>query len=371
MRAHFLLRGLALFLLIAQGCSSDSSDTDAAAGAAGAAGGAGSGGVAGSGAGGSVAAPADGDNTYKVVSAAEAFLATLDATQKAAASFSYDDGAQRVLWSNLPTGIVQRKGVKYGDMTEAQKTALKALLATILSPKGYRQVLDNVAADEVLKGTSSGGMLVFGEAEHYAAILGTPSATSPWAVQFGGHHLAINATIVGATITLAPSLTGAQPSSFTQDGATVRVQGSEVDAAFALINALTADQQKVAVLGSNFIDLVLGPGQDGKTLAPEGVKGSDLTADQQALLLALIGERVGLLNDEDAAARMETLKSQIGETYFSWYGPTAAGSASYYRVTGPSLAIEFSPQQMGGSAVDHIHAMYREPGNDYGASLGK
>jgi hypothetical protein len=36
-----------------------------------------------------------------------------------------------------------------------------------------------------------------GRAEYYLAILGEPSATQPWMIQFGGHHLAINMTIVG------------------------------------------------------------------------------------------------------------------------------------------------------------------------------
>jgi hypothetical protein len=28
--------------------------------------------------------------------------------------------------------------------------------------------------------------------------------------------------------------------------------------------------------------------------------------------------------------------------------------------------LEFAPQQMGGQPMNHVHAMYREPGNDYG-----
>jgi hypothetical protein len=318
-----------------------------------------------------VTAPPEGDTTYKAVSAAEAFLATLDGTQRTSVTFAYTDAEQRVRWSNLPTGLFQRSGLRYGDLTAAQQGALKALLAVILSPEGYQQVLDNVASDEVLKNSGNSGKLIFGEAEHYVSILGVPSATSPWMVQFGGHHLAINATVVGGTITLAPSLTGGQPMTFEQGGASVRLQGAEVDAAFALVNALTAEQQKGAVLGSSFLDLVLGPGQDGKSLAPEGIKGSELTAEQQTKLLTLVMARVGMLNEEDAAARKALLSSELGETYFCWYGSTTSGNAAYYRVTGPSVVIEFSPQQMGGSAVQHTHAMYREPGNDYGAGLGQ
>src|SRR5512132_1316134 len=176
----------------------------------------------GTGGAGSVDPPPAGDATYAAVTAAQAFLATLDATQKAAVSFAFTDDAQRTRWSNFPTGIFQRKGVKLGDMTAAQQDAMFAMLAAILSPKGYQQVVDTVNADEALKQSSSGGMLVFGRVEYFVSLLGAPSATSPWMVQFGGHHLAINATIVGADITLAPSLTGAQPASYVLDGATIR-----------------------------------------------------------------------------------------------------------------------------------------------------
>ena len=37
----------------------------------------------------------------------------------------------------------------------------------------------------------------FGRAEYYVSILGKPSTTEPWMMQFGGHHLAINVTLAG------------------------------------------------------------------------------------------------------------------------------------------------------------------------------
>jgi len=39
------------------------------------------------------------------------------------------------------------------------------------------------------------GGSVFGSDAFYLSILGTPTTTEPWMWQFGGHHLAINATI--------------------------------------------------------------------------------------------------------------------------------------------------------------------------------
>ena len=45
-------------------------------------------------------------------------------------------------------------------------------------------------------------------------------------------------------------------------------------------------------------DLVLGPGADGKVIQPEGIVASALNASQQALLLDVVHEWVGILNDD-------------------------------------------------------------------------
>jgi uncharacterized protein DUF3500 len=169
-----------------------------------------------------------------------------------------------------------------------------------------------------------------------------------------------------------PSFIGVQPGQYTDaNGNTIRPLGDIEDEAFALVNSLDATQQKVAVLGSSTIDLVLGPGQDGKTIQAEGLPAAQMTADQQAALLKLIGHYTGLANDTTAAARMAEVKSTLDQTYFAWYGPTTKGSAAYFRITGPTLVIEYSPQQMGGDAANHIHGIYRDPTNDYGAKYAQ
>jgi hypothetical protein len=116
---------------------------------------------------------------------------------------------------------------------------------------------------------------------------------------------------------------------------------------------------------------VLGPGQDGKTIQPEGIKVSALNAARQQMLLELVHEWVGILNDESAAAKMAEIKANLSETWFAWSGPTTNGSAAYFRIQGPTLLIEYSPQRMRGSGLDatHIHTIYRDPTNDYGARL--
>jgi hypothetical protein len=136
---------------------------------------------------------------------------------------------------------------------------------------------------------------------------------------------------------------------------------------FALVNALDAGQRSQAVLNYRVADLVLGPGKDGQAIQPEGIRAASLTQAQQTMLWELVREWVGIMNDAFAEPRMADIKSAPANVYFAWSGPTANGSAAYFRVQGPTLVIEYAPQ----GGVDHIHTIYRDPTNDYGAKFAR
>lgn len=304
----------------------------------------------------------------KAVAAAKAFLDSLDAKQRAKATLDFGS-SKKSGWSNLPVNLVPRNGVRMGELSKAQRDAALGLLAATLSKEGHQKVIDIMDADQVLvtgKG-GKGGKAVFGTDNYFLAIFGTPSLKDPWMVQFGGHHLGINVTVVAKTFVLTPTHTGTQPQSFTRDGKTIRPLGGENDKAFALVAALDDKQKAQAILKAKAGNLVLGPGQDGKVIKPEGVKGSALSEKQQAMLLDVIGEWIHIVNDDDATARMAEIKAKIADTYFAWSGPTAKGSAAYFRVHGPTLVIEYAPQ----GSTDHIHTVLRDPTNDYGQKLIK
>lgn len=353
--------------------------------------------------------------TNKIVRAANTFLDTLDAKQKKSVMYAWDDEVQRAKWSNFPTGFVPRGGISLKQMTPVQRKAAMALMAATLSPRGMEKVEQIMEGDEITKveeakngnrppqgppqgdrqgpppgaqqgpppggrggrpqggGGMSGDM--FGKDLYYLSFLGTPSAATPWMLQFGGHHLALNITIAGEQGVLTPTLTGAQPAMFTLDGKTVRPLGRESDKAFALLQALDEGQKKKAVLSYQLADLVLGPGQDGKTIVPEGLKVSTMTEHQKTMLLDVIAEWAGIIHESAGAARMAQLKADLNETWFSWSGPTTVtpgkNITAYYRIQGPHLVIEYAPQTLGGDAALHVHTMYRDPTNDYGRGLAK
>jgi hypothetical protein len=346
--------------------------------------------------------------TAHIVQAANSFLATLNAKQRESVLYGFDNEQQRARWSNLPTGFVRRGGISLKEMTPVQRSAAMNLLAVTLSKRGYEKVQQIMEGDEVNKKTDTGppgpgnrgnrpppgnggppdgaprpprggpGGLsgdMFGKDLYYISFLGTPSEQAPWMLQFGGHHLGLNITIDAGQGILTPTLTGAQPALYTEGGKTVRPLGQESDKALALLNSLGEDEKKQAVLSYELADLVLGPGQDGKKIQPEGLKATSMTDKQRTMLLDVISEWAGIINDAAAAARMAQLEADINQTWFAWSGPVTGtigqNIKAYYRIQGPHLVIEYSPQTLGGDPALHVHTMYRDPTNDYGQGTMK
>ena len=353
----------------------------------------------------------------RVAAAANGFLATLSEKQRQSVLYSFDDEQQRQRWSNFPTIVVHRSGMSLKDMNPAQRSAAMALVHSVLSARGFEKVEQIMEGDEVNKineqkhpsgprgagggpagplgpppdggpgmgppgmgppGPRRGGPSLapgdlFGKDLYYISILGTPSEKDAWMLQFGGHHLALNVTIAGDRGVLTPTLTGAQPAIYTQNGKIVRPLGNESDEAIDLLNALNTQQRKQAILGYRVANLVLGPGQDGKTIQPEGLKASAMNEHQRAMLLDLISQWAGIINERAAAVRMAEIKAALDDTWFAWSGPTTVipGSniTAYYRIQGPTVIIEYAPQGEGEEAVMHVHTMYRDPTNDYGRRL--
>ncbi len=305
----------------------------------------------------------------QIVQSAERALESLSESQRESALFDFTDEAQRRNWSNLPTGIYERKGVRMGDLSESQQMAILRVLEATLSDYGYQQVIDNLHAEETLANPDASGRLKFGKDEMYFSILGKPSTEEPWMWQFGGHHLALNATVAGNRVTLSPSLTGGQPMRYEFKGKEVWLLQNENQLAFQFLSTLQEDQKKLAVVGSRFAGMNFGPTARDIEPKPEGIPGSDLNHKQQEILLDLIQERLGILHPVLAEPEIRQAKQNIERTYFSWLGPEDKGSAATFRIQGPTVLIEYCPQNLGGDPNNHNHAMFRNPENDYGAEI--
>lgn len=316
-------------------------------------------------------------------SAAQAFLATLSDDQVDTLSYDYDDDTKTISWSNFPVTFVDRAGLDLVDLSEAQQTAAIAVLRALLSDTGYTMVSDIIGGDEFLHDNSTSTEDSLGQ--YYIAFFGAPSASTGWTLQFGGHHLGINATMDGAAaeLTFAPTHFGSQPAVYTDaDGNDVQPLAGMYEDAFAFYDSLTDDQLATVYQGSEVSNLVSAPGDVSDFPTGTGIAGSALSGDQRSLLLAVVANWIGLTDDETTAKALAAVETTLDDTYVSWSGATTydmtTGEGIYYLISGPNVYVELSSQQgSAGADVDgyvtagwgHIHTIYRDPTSDYLGSV--
>ncbi|MGY1643407.1 DUF3500 domain-containing protein [Geodermatophilus sp. SYSU D00703] len=320
-------------------------------------------------------AAAEDSNTAEVVAAAEAFLATLSDDQLDTLLYDYSDADAKSTWSNLPEGMVQRNGLAMGDLTDEQRTAALAVLEAALSDEGYQQVLDMMAADDVLaesgdSGGGPGGGLDWSSDNYFIAFFGRPATDSAFLLQFGGHHLALNVDYAGDTVTITPEFVGIEPQTWTaDDGTAMEPLGSMKDAVSAVLGSLSDDQLATAELDSIYDDVVMGAGQDGASYPDDGgVLVSDLSQEQQELVTAAIREWVGDVDEQVADEIVAEYVAAYDETYVSWSGSTDSESEdAYFRISGPRVWIEYVHQSGIGFSGIHLHTVYRDKATDYGS----
>ena len=333
--------------------------------------------------------------TGRAVAAANKYLQLLDETQRAETLFEFAS-AKKAAWHNGPPTSNPRNGTKFAALSPPQLAAAHDLMRSVTSQEGYQKVVNIMDSDEVFG--RAGSSFPTGPGAYSIAIFGTPSTTTPWAVQVNGHHLGLNVTMVGSENILAPSLTGAYPATFEKDGRTIRTLAAETDTAMTLIEMLRPDQRAKAILPHLTGDLVLGPGQDGKVIQPEGLKASEMTAPQKAALVDLTAAWVRILDKPAADAKLKEIRQHIDETYLAWAGDTTRGGRAYFRVQGPTVFIEYGPMvNVGGPNPgrgrgagrggapnaetapplppgqlatnrdpNHVHTIFRDFANDYG-----
>ncbi|RWZ52659.1 DUF3500 domain-containing protein [Labedella phragmitis] len=315
--------------------------------------------------------------------AAEAFLATLSEEQREQVLYAYDDETKTTSWSNFPVTFVERAGLNLTDLSEEQQEAAMAVLEALLSDEGYATVTGIIGGDEYLLENSSSTEESLGQ--YYIAFFGDPTGTSAWELQFGGHHLGINATLDGTAdeITFAPTHLGVQPAVYT-DAAGNEVQPfSDIyESAFAFYDSLSDEQKAQLYQGEEAAAMVCEPGGTCDYPTGTGLSGADLTDEQKQLLLAVAANWVGLADEETTTDALAAIEATIDETYVNWSGATVydmtQGDGISFQISGPDVYIEFAAQQgSAGADVDgvvtsgwgHVHTIYRDPSNDYALSV--
>ena len=206
----------------------------------------------------------------------------------------------------------------------------------------------------------------FGAGNYMIAFLGKPSKTTPWILQLGGHHLAINIYYKGTAGAATPYHVAAQPTVWKDDqGKTHDPLAPMRDSLHGLLASLTPEQLKQAKLEARFNDVYVGPQKDGKFPAKsEGVPVSELSDASKDFVRKAIAAWTG---DSPQGARIpQALRGRTRQGQGLLLGHDERGndrattSASTGRASGSS-----SPRR----AATMYHTIWRDRLTDYGAEF--
>src|SRR5688572_29258487 len=117
-------------------------------------------------------APAD-----QMTDAADQFLASLSPELRKKATFEYDD-PHRTAWFFTPQQDRERnptrKGIRFEELSDAQKQKALALLKAGTSAKGYEQATTIMSLESILRDVEKKGAMVRNPDWYFISVFGKP-----------------------------------------------------------------------------------------------------------------------------------------------------------------------------------------------------
>lgn len=321
----------------------------------------------------------------EIKQAAGSLFNSFSKQQQISGTFSFND-TSRLKWNNLPVGLRSRVGTSIGNMTEEQRKLLDRVLSVSLSSQGYLKATSIMHLDDLLNRyydslyykkeisdtTHQFVMsLLWSHKNYYFAFFGRPT-DSMWGYKLEGHHLSINFTFIKDKLSVTPFFVGTDPAEYqSSEYAGWRVLGQEEDLGIKLINLLNTNQQKKATMSVEVPRDIITAAESGKRLVDDwGIKGAEMNAEQKAVLQYIIREFVFNLEYDRAIIEYnKILKAGIDNIYFGWIGAYDEKKAHFYVLNGPTFLIEFDNNGGPRNSANHIHAIWREKGNEYGEDM--
>lgn len=311
-----------------------------------------------------------------MASTAKTFLASLTPEQKQQVVFPFED-QERFFWHYIPTDDIPgryarpRKGLTFKEMTSQQRHLASALLCAGLSQQGYIKTTTIMSLEDVLKVIEKDTKGRRDPERYHFSIFGEPSESGTWAYRVEGHHVSLHFTVVKGHAVGNPTFLGSNPAEVRSGPLTgVRALGAEEDKGRAVLESLTPEQRKVAIVTDKaYADILTEQSRKAAlTGQPSGLSATKMTPPQRKLLEALMLEYAENLPAELAAQRLAKIKKAGTNVWFAWAGVAEKGGPHYYRVQTSTFLIEYDNTQNG---ANHIHSVWRDFEGDFGLDLLK
>lgn len=323
----------------------------------------------------------------EIVNAANAVLASLTPEQAVRTKYHVDAPEWRT-WSN-PEFLLSDKGIRLDEITPELREKVFEVLKASLSPQGYQKALGAMRVNGFL-GELVQSPAVMNEFSYNFVLFGEPSTTRPWGFSFYGHHLCLNIFFYKSQIIVSPWFTGAEPNLIDEGKYKgTRILEVEEKLGLQLMQSLPAEKQAKAQIYKLMRDPAMPKGRwnhddqrhlcgayrDNRIVPYEGILVSEMTTEQQEMVLGILDQYLLYLPETAKKIRLEDMKSWFHETYFSWIGEYGDADPFYYRIQSPVVLVEFDHHSgvfltNKEPAKFHIHTLLRTPNaGDYGHAL--
>ena len=344
--------------------------------------------------------------------AANEFVSSLTADQRGKAVYPITS-EEWTRWNFIPASMFPRNGISFKELNQTQRQRAHDLMKASLSQTGYGTAASVMQLENVLRemegpsatagaapappaaapdppagergagrgggqrggrggGDGAGAPVVRDPELYYVTVFGDASAKGAWGWRLEGHHVSLRFAIDNGRMLVSstPQFLGSNPAEVPYGYGPytgLRVLAAQEDAARALVLALDAKRQAIAIVAPNPRGFASGTRVKFDPQAPVGLPMSQMSAAQREMLMKLVDSYASIMPADIAAARLAKIKSAGTDAIaFAWSGSTEKGRQYQYQVQGPTFLIEHNNTQNNGN---HIHAVWRDFNGDFGRDV--
>lgn len=299
-------------------------------------------------------------------------------------------------WSN-PEMLLRPFGLRLEEVSKHVAESILSVMEASLSREGFKKALATMWINDFL-GELCEIPKIMNKYSYNFLVFGNPSSVEPWGWSLYGHHLCLNVFLKGTQIVASPIFTGAEPNMIDSgEFAGNRILEEEGNFGLKLMQSLPDTTKAKAQIfkllrdpgmlqtGDLVVDRwnqddqrhLCGAFRDNRIVPYEGVKVSELTQQQQQLVLDIAEQFLLYLPETARKMRKAQIQSYFHETFFSWIGAYGDEDPFYYRIQSPVIIFEFDHHSgvfltNEEPAKFHTHTIVRTPNaGDYGCALRK